>query len=47
MTAGAYLLTLGTAAGVAFLLVLGFGLGAQAARLRRRGFDVIREDDHD
>lgn len=47
MTAQAYLLTLGTAAGAAFLIVLALGLQAEASRLRRRGFDVIREDDHD
>lgn len=44
MTAASYLLTLGTAAGAAFLIVVGLGMGAKAARLRRRGFDVIRED---
>lgn len=47
MTAAEYILTLGTAAGAAFLIVLGVGLGAHAARLRREGFTVIREDDHE
>jgi hypothetical protein len=47
MTFAAYIFTLGAAAGAAFLLVVGFGLGAHACRLRRQGFSVIREDDHD
>lgn len=47
MSAASYLLTLGIAAGAAFLIVLGLGMGAHAARLRRLGFDVIREDGDD
>jgi hypothetical protein len=47
MTAASYIFTLGTAAGAAFLIVLGLGIGAHAVRLRRLGFTVIREDDHD
>lgn len=47
MSAGEYIFTLGAAAGLAFLIVLGVGLGAHAARLRRLGFSVTREDGDD
>lgn len=47
MTAASYIFTLGAAAGAAFLIVVGLGIGAHAARLRREGFAVIREDDHE
>lgn len=47
MTAASYIFTLGVAAGAAFLIVLALGLQAEACRLRRRGFDVIREDGDD
>lgn len=46
MTAASYLLTLGTAVCLVFLLVLAVGIGLHACRLRRLGFNVVRENDH-